>query len=240
METPAPEAPARFRWPVLPPRLLAVAPFLDPRTWGAVAHVWAGFPLGLFWFVGMTVGFLAGVPLTIVWIGFPLLALTLGGVWVAEGLERWLAIQLLGAQVPERRAVTAVGGESLRQWAGSVVGSPALWKGMLYLFLRFPLGLAGWIFSLVSLTVSAVFVAAPWIELFGWGDIHLRYFDVDGAWELWTVAALGIVMTIATLHLHRALGWLWARLAEALLGARLPARPAVAAPLPPAAEPQPA
>ncbi len=231
------ETSVRFRLPQLPPLLLAAAPFLDPRTWGAVAYVWASFPLGLVWFVGMTVGFFAGVPLTIVWIGFFVLAVTLAGVWAAEGLERRLAILLLGAQVPPRRARTTPDeSESLRQWAASVLGGPALWKGMLFLALRFPLGLAGWVFSVVSLTVSAAFLAAPWIELLGLGEVNLVFLDLDRPWELWAIAALGLAMMVVALHLHRALGWLWARLAEALLGAAVPVAPA-AAPTLPAAEP---
>lgn len=218
---------ARFRLPQLPPLLVAAAPFLDPRTWGAVAYVWAGFPLGLLWFIGMTVGFAAGIPLTLVWVGFFVLAVTLAAVWAAEGVERRLAILLLGAQVPPRRARTLPGeSESLRRWAASVVSGPALWKGMLFLALRFPLGLAGWIFSVVSLTVSAAFLVAPWIELSGLGEVDLVVLELDRPYELWMVALLGLVMMTVTLHLHRALGWLWARLAEHLLGAELPATPA--------------
>jgi len=229
--------PARFRLPQLPPLLLAVAPFLDPRTWGAVAYVWVSFPLGLVWFVGMTVGIFAGVPLTIVWVGFFVLAVTLAAVWVAEGFERYLAIGLLGARVPPRRARTTPGeSESLRRWAASVLGGPALWKGMLFLALRFPLGLVGWVFSVVSLAVSAAFLAAPWVELLGLGEVNLVFLDLDRPWELWAIAALGLAMMVVTLHLHRALGWLWARLAEALLGADFPAA-LTAPPVLPAPEP---
>jgi hypothetical protein len=232
------ETTARFR---LPPLLLAAAPFLDPRTWGAVAYIWASFPLGLVWFVVLTVGFLAGIPLTLVWVGFLVLAVTLAAVWAAEGLERRLAIFLLGARVPPRRARTAPDeSESLRKWAASVVSGPALWKGMLFLALRFPLGLVGWIFSLVSLVVSTVFLVAPWIELSGLGEADLVFLNLDRPYELWAIAALGVVMMVVTLHLHRALGWLWARLAEALLGAELPARPVAPEKAAPVAEPQPA
>src|SRR5512134_2881240 len=92
--------PTAFR---LPPIVVAVAPFLDPRAWGAVAYVWLGFPLGLAWFIGLTVGFAAGVPLTLIWVGFLLLFLTVVAAWGAEGLERRLAMLLLGARVPARR-----------------------------------------------------------------------------------------------------------------------------------------
>ncbi len=37
-----------------------------PRTYGNLLYLWLGFPLGLAYFVGLTVGISAGVPLTIV------------------------------------------------------------------------------------------------------------------------------------------------------------------------------
>jgi len=227
----------------LPSAVVAVAPFLDPRTWGAVAYLWLGFPLGLVWFVGMTVGFLTGAALTIVWVGLIVLAVTLFGVWGAEGLERWLAILLLGARVPARRD-RAAGPETAGAWIRSVVGGAALWKGTLFLALRFWLGLVCWVFSIVTLAVSLAFLAAPWIELVG-GDVNLDFywFRLDPTIGVWAVALLGFLGLILTLHAHRALGWLWARLAEWLLGGRAPApalppeAPEAAAPPAPAALP---
>lgn len=212
--------PEAFR---LPPAVVAVAPFLDPRTWGAVAHVWLGFPLGLVWFVGMTVGFTTGIALTIVWIGLGILAATLLAVWGAAGLERRLAMLLLGAKVPERRPRPA-GPENAGGWARSVLGGAALWKGIVFLALRFPLGLAGWVFSVVSLSVSLAFLAAPWIHLFG-GEVNLDFGPLWIAPEMspWLVWIAGLVGLVVSLHLHRALGWMWARLAEWLLGAAAPA-----------------
>ena len=91
------------RSPLRSPAVRALAPFLEARTWGALAYVWLGFPLGLAWFIGLTVGIATGAALTIVWVGLVLLLLTFLAAWGAEGLERRLAIWLLGAQVPERR-----------------------------------------------------------------------------------------------------------------------------------------
>ena len=80
--------------PLGSPLVRAVAPFLEARTWGALAYVWLGFPLGLAWFVGLTVGIATGAALTIVWIGIVLLFVTFLAAWGAEGLERRLAIWL--------------------------------------------------------------------------------------------------------------------------------------------------
>jgi hypothetical protein len=214
--------------PQLPPVLVAVAPFLDLRTWGSVLYLWLGFPLGLAWFVGLVVGFAVGIPLTILWIGFAVLAATIAFAWMAEGLERQLAIHLLGAAVPPRLTTSPGSGMA---GVRAVLGSSALWKGLLFLALRFPLGLAGWLFSVVSLVVSTTFLLAPWIELAGWEDVQLAidvdwfYWPIDSGLELWLLSLVGLVFLIATLHAHRALGFVWARLAEWLLGGALPAPP---------------
>lgn len=214
-------APSRSTALRLPPAVVAVAPFLDPRTSGAVAYVWLGFPLGLAWFIGMTVGFVTGVALTIVWVGLAILAATLLAVWGAAGLERQLAILLLGARVPER--LQRPGGSARpAAWFRAVVGGAALWKGILFLALRFPLGLIGWVASVVSFAVSVAFMAAPWIVVFGDGYVDLGIHSIDSLAESWILAAIGIAGFVVTLHLHRALGWIWARLAEWLLGAEAP------------------
>ena len=223
-----------------PPWVLAVAPFLDPRAWGAVLYVQLAFPLGLAWFIGLAVGFGAGVPLTIVWVGFLVLMLTLLGAWLAEGLERRLAMLLLGARVPARRAAPA-GPETLRAWAKSVFTGPAFWKGLAFLALRFPLGLAGWIVSVVSLAVSTAFLFVPLAVATGHGQVEPALWRIDGPADAWPYSLLGLAGLIATFHLHRGLGWAWARIAEWLLGAEGPRAEAGRPALPGGeTEPQPA
>ena len=134
-----------------------------PRTYGAVAYLWLGFPLGLAWFVALTVGFTTGLALAILWVGFLILAATLALAWLAEGVERQLAIHLLGARVPERRSGPAPA--TTRARLGAELTSPALWKGMLFLLLRLPVALACWVTSLVSLVVPAAFAALPVLYL---------------------------------------------------------------------------
>jgi hypothetical protein len=205
----------------LPPALIAVLPFLDPRAWGAIVYLWLAFPLGLVWFIGMAVGLLTGVALTIVWVGFLVLAATFAAIWGAEGLERRLAIALLGARVSERRRRPAPGA-GWRAQIGSVLGGPAFWKGMLFLGLRLPFGLLGWIFSLVSLLVPTIFMLVPWAVITGHGDLDFDLWIVDDLWSAWLLSALGLVLLVISFHLHRLFGRVWAVLAEWLLGAEVP------------------
>jgi hypothetical protein len=210
MTTTAVEAPSPPRAPLV----RAIAPFLEARTWGALAYVWLGFPLGLAWFVGLTVGIATGAALTIVWIGLVLLFVTFLAAWGAAGLERRLAIGLLGAKVPERRP-RPEGPESFRAWTTSVFTRAPLWKGLLFLALRFPLGLAGWVVSVVSLALSGGLLAAPFALAVG-GTVDLGFWRPDTVGEALPITFVGLALLIVTFHLHRAMGWVWARLAEPL------------------------
>ncbi|MCB9378836.1 MAG: sensor domain-containing protein [Holophagales bacterium] len=208
--------------------LYLVAPFLFPRTYGSLLYVWFSFPLGLLYFVGLTVGLLVGGALTLVWIGLLLVLATLLAAWVAEGLERQLANVLLGARVPARREVPPPGA-SRRGWFGHVFFGPALWKGLLFLMLKFPLGLVGWVASVIGLAVSLSLLAVPVLYLIdpsaGHGQVDIPgwfFGSFDSLADVLPWGVVGLIGLIATLHLHNALGWLWARLAEHLLGARLP------------------
>lgn len=212
MSTAALDAPSLLRSPIV----RALAPFLEARTWGSLAYVWLGFPLGLAWFIGLTVGLATGAALAIIWIGLVLLFVTFLAAWGAEGLERRLAIWLLGAQVPQRRRHPD-GPESLRAWTKSVFTRAPLWKGLLFLALRFPLGLAGWVVSVVSLAVSGGLLAAPFALAVG-GSVDLGFWNPDTVAEALPISLVGLLLLIVTFHLHRAMGWLWARLAEQLLG----------------------
>ena len=218
----------------LPPAVRVAMPFLDPRTWGAVVYIWLSFPLGLAWFIGMVIGFAAGLPLTIVWVGFLVLLATLVGAWGAEGLERRLAMLLLGAQVPPRRERPSqpVPARYGLTWLRSVLGSQALWKGLLFLALRFPLGLVGWVASVVSLSLSASLLAAPFALLTGFARVDFGFWRPETALAAIPIALFGYLLFVATLHLHRAFGWAWARLAELLLGSGVPAPSAPSAPAP--------
>lgn len=211
-----------------------------PRTYGSLLYLWLGFPLGLAYFVGLVVGFSAGVPLTIIWIGLAILLVTFLAAWGAAGFERLLAIHLLGARVPER--VTHPASPRLRSRLAAALGSAAMWKGMAFLLLKFPAALATWIVSLVSLVVPLAFALVPFAWLVAPQNIHIGI----GFWQpesfLGTLpfGIAGVLGFLVALHLQNGMGWLWARLAEAMLGSNGPAAappsPSPLAPMAPMAQ----
>jgi hypothetical protein len=235
-ELAASETPARSPLLSVLARFFGVA--IDGRSYLNVLYLWLAFPLGLAYFILLVTGFSVGIGLTILWIGLAILFLLMLAVWGLEGLERVLAIGLLGASVPAR--LPSAGEFGFRAWVKAVFKSSALWKGLAFLFIKFPLGLAGWVVSVVSLSVSIALALAPVSYWFGGRvDLDVWILDrwiLDGPAGMALLSLTGFLMLFVTLHLHNGLAWLWKKLAEILLGggsletapAMVPATPAVA------------
>jgi hypothetical protein len=83
-------------------RLLRVlqAP-LSPRTWAAAAYLVASLAVGLFWFMLLATGLSLGLATVVIWVGVPILALTMlawrGGAWLER---RWVGLAL-GVRIPD-------------------------------------------------------------------------------------------------------------------------------------------
>lgn len=226
----------------------AMAPF-RVRTYTNVLFLAMAFPLGLAYFIFLTVGFSVGLGLTIVWIGLPILALVFAGTWLFSAFERHLAIHLLGAPVPPRSPAPAVGEDGavvprkLGQRIGDFFGNPVTWKGIAYLALKFPLGLASFVGLIVVAATSAAFVLAPFVEEWGTSDVELILPFGWGAepWAVWLCLPFGLALFWLGLNLLNLLAWVSKGLATALLGSerfrsgapQLPAAP-TSPPAPPA------
>jgi putative sensor protein len=99
----------------------------------------------------------------------------------------------------------------------SILKDPATWKGALFLLIKFPIGLACWIVSVVSFTVSLAFLLAPLDE---GGTIGLGYWTIDDPTGGFLIFAFGALLLLVTLHVHNAMGALWRFMARHLLAAR--------------------
>lgn len=213
-ETTASEAPARN--PVLAFLASFFGVLISGRSYLNVLYLWLAFPLGLIYFVLLVTGFSLGIGLMIIWIGLGILFVLMLAIWALEGLERVLAIGLLGAEVPVRLpASEAVGAKN---WLKAVFKSSSLWKGIAFLFIKFPLGMVCWIVSVVTLSVSLALTLSPVSYWFGWSSIVIEdwVFDPTVAWPVLSI--VGFFMLLLTLHLHNAMGWVWKKLAELMLG----------------------
>ncbi len=188
---------------------------LEGRSYLNLLYLWLAFPLGIFYFVLLVTGFSVGIGLTIIWIGLGILFVLMLAIWALEGMERVLAVGLLGADVPER--LPAAPAPGFRAWVKAVFSSVALWKGVAFLFIKFPLGLAGWVTSVVAISVSMAFALSPFAYWFG-GEVELEGWIFDGPAGVVLLSLTGVLMLFLTLHLHNGMAWVWKKLAETMLG----------------------
>lgn len=202
--------------------------FFGVMTWRQsylnIVYLILGFPLGLAYFVLYVSGGALGIGLLIVTVGAAiLLLLILAAQWLGV-FERLLAVHLLGVPIAPGHTPWNEG-ESLGRYLKDVLRNRTTWTGLLYLLLKFPLGLASWIVTIVALSITLGLIAAPIVDGFG-GNVTLWWWTPATREELLLVSLFGLALVVPVIHLLNGLAWLWGRFARIMLGGRPPAEPA--------------
>lgn len=70
------------------------------RTYSNLFYLLLGFPLGLFYFCTIIIGFALGTTLAVLVVGIPILLLTVLSVWNFVALERSIALAFTGIEIP--------------------------------------------------------------------------------------------------------------------------------------------
>ncbi len=176
------------------------------------------FPVGLLYFIVLTVGITTGISLAIVGVGVPILWLMLRTSWGLGSFERELAIWWLGSEMTPRPRWRHLGRNGWQRLRASL-RSRLTWTGLLYLLVQLPFGLCafGVIVPLIALT--SALISAPIVAL-----VDLAVNGAPGPSELGLlagsplVALLGIVVGLLSLHACNGMVWVWGQFARATLG----------------------
>jgi hypothetical protein len=199
--------------------------FLKGQTYLNMLYLFLAFPLGLFYFVFLTVGLSAGIPLVIVWVGLLILLAVFAAWYAMIAFERQMAIWLLREEIPPmtRQDLT---GKSLWQKFTATLSNPVTWKGLVYLIAKFPLGLVSFVVlvTLISLTLGLVAApfyyqyAAPNYNITVDGVRYIPLWAVDTLGEALLCSLLGVLIGLASLHAFNGLAWVSAKFARVMLG----------------------
>jgi len=135
-----------------PPARLA----FDPQTWREIAHLLTNLPMALIGFTYVMTVIVTGTAMTVTVVGFPLLALGLGGARLMGRFERARARRLLGVRIdePSPLPLRRAGGLLQRMWL--VLKDPVAWRTVLYDLIRLPWGVVTF-----SVVVPSLFVLWP-------------------------------------------------------------------------------
>jgi hypothetical protein len=212
---------------------------IEVRTYTNLLYLALSFPMGLFYFLFLTVGLTTGFALTIIWIGLPILAVVFASSFGMAALERRLAIHLLGARVPPMSPQRTGPPENVWKMVQEFLANPVTWKGMGFLLLKLPLGVFTFALTVALASLSLGLLAAP--ILYPWNDLVIGFegfWVVDTLGEALLVSAFGVVTMLISLNVFNVVAIAWREVAEAMLGSQRFAVPPISAvpPAPPASE----
>lgn len=186
-----------------------------PQTYLNLVYLLLSFPLGLFYFIFLVTGFSLGIPLVILVVGAFILAAVLAASWAMAAFERVLAISLLHVKIlPMEKASASTA--SFWQRVKDYLTNPVTWKGMLYLFCRFPLGVINFSLVVTILAVAVGLIAAPLI--YPWATYDLGFAVINSLSDSLLVMVFGLLVTPAGLHLLNFLTHVQGEFARVMLG----------------------
>ncbi|MET9828947.1 sensor domain-containing protein [Streptomyces sp. NPDC006385] len=202
------------------------APF-EARSWREFGYVLLSLPISIVLFVyGITMVSL-GAGLLVTFLGIPVLAAGLAGCRGFGALERARARALLHLQVadPEPLRMRRSG---FMAWMGAVLKSGTSWRSLLYAVLHFPwavfsfaIAVNVWAYGWALVTYPLWFWVFPvWagqdgLQLYG-DETHRIY--LDNPFEITVTALVGLLFTLATPWIVRALTMVDRVLVHGLLG----------------------
>lgn len=193
------------------------------KAYRNLIYLLAAFPLGIFYFVFLISGLSTGISLLIVWVGIPILLLVGAGWWLLASFERILVVYWLKEDMP---AMTRTSHAEDNLWMRLIkhITNPVTWKSLLYLILKFPLGIATFmiVITLASLTLALLstpftYNAHQFFQDGGFLGLGVLDWNIDSMQEALLAALIGLLLWPVTLHVINGLVWLHARFARLML-----------------------
>lgn len=201
-----PDGWAGFRW------LLRVP--IDPMTYRSLGYLLLAMPLGLAYFIILTVGFSLSVGLLVLLIGPLVLIATLLMVRGMAWIDGMLTKLLLEANI----ALSFPATESLQEFLRELLLGRATWFGLLYIGWKAVLGMTAFVLLITGFSLSLSVFLLP----FYYGDgvyfiPALNWWEINTAAGSLSLAVLGGFVVYGTLALTNVLGHLSRMIAERLL-----------------------
>lgn len=214
------------------------------QTWLNVLYLLMAFPLGTFYFVLLVTALSVGLSTVIIWIGIPILFLTYLAIRGLVALERELARHILHVEMPVAGNSHTRMKFSWWQWMKDGLSSSSTWKGLAYLFIKFPLGIFSFSVAVTLLAASFALTLEPvaylinanilaivnahghaaqsWLPFFVYTD---GTFDMGMFMRSFLGVPVGLMLTLGSLYFLNGLAWLSGQLARVLLSTDRQAKP---------------
>jgi len=200
---------------------------IEARSWREFGYVMLSLPLGIIMFTFAVTMFSLGAGLLITFLGIPVLAAALAGCRGFGVLERARARRMLGVEVSEPEPLR-MRKHGAMAWMGAVLKSGTSWRHLLFAVFQFPwsvfsfvVALSFWAYGWALLTYPLWFWLFPMyggqggLQLYG-DDTHAIY--LDNPFEITVTALVGLLFTMATPWIVRALTTVDRLMVTGLLG----------------------
>ena len=135
------------------------------RMAGNIVFLLLSLPLGLAYFVVVVTGISLGLGTLVIWVGLPILFTTLVLIQGMAEIERRMVSSLLRIPVPYRRREQHETGRGFLRRFGRLLSDPYTWTGLIYMFMKLPLGIMSFTLALVLPIVSAAVTLLPLVYL---------------------------------------------------------------------------
>ncbi|MFE4048627.1 sensor histidine kinase [Streptomyces sp. YIM B13518] len=200
---------------------------VEGRAWRELGYVLLSLPIGILLFTYAVTMVSLGAGLLVTFLGVPVLAAALAGCRGFGAVERARARGLLGLEVAEPEPLR-MRRQGFMAWIGAVLKSGASWRALLYAVLRLPWAVLSFVVGVTVWTVGWSLLTYPlwsWvlpmyagqdgIQLYG--DEH-RQIYLDNPFEIAVTAGVGLLFTLATPWIVRALTMVDRVMVHGLLG----------------------
>ncbi|MGM0771878.1 MAG: sensor domain-containing protein, partial [Halobacteriota archaeon] len=129
--------------------------------------------------------------------------------------ERQIAIWLLGINIPPMEP-RQISNQKMTEKLKGYILNPVTWKGLLFLFIKFPLGIFTLVISFVLLIFTVVLISVPFI--YNTGYVKFGFFEVETLGVALVFMLGGLLLGFTSLNIMNALAKLSGALAYNLLG----------------------
>ncbi|MET9866945.1 MULTISPECIES: sensor domain-containing protein [unclassified Streptomyces] len=200
---------------------------VEGRTWRELGYVLLSLPISILLFTYAVTMVSLGAGLLVTFLGIPVLAAALAGCRGLGALERMRARALLGLEVAEPEPLR-MKKPGVMAWMGAVLKSGASWRALLYSVLHLPWAVFSFVVSVnvwalgwglltypLWFWVFPTYAGQDGIQLYG-DETHRVY--LDNPFEITVTALVGLLLTIATPWIVRALTMVDRLLVHGLLG----------------------
>ncbi|MFI9819901.1 sensor histidine kinase [Streptomyces sp. NPDC052013] len=200
---------------------------VEGRTWRELGYVLLSLPISILLFTYAVTMVSLGAGLLVTFLGVPVLAAALAGCRGFGMLERARARGLLGLDVGEPEPLR-MNRQGFMAWIGAVLKSGASWRSLLYAVLHLPWAVFAFTVSVTIWSIGWSLLTYPlWFWVFPmyagqdgiqlYGDEHHRIY-LDNPFEITVTALVGLLFTMATPWIVRALTMVDRVLVHGLLG----------------------